>query len=1065
MLHRPEFACALVAWALTIIALAPAPAVSAEASSVPSGGPVPDEQRWHRASSLLTAAEPGAAVFGFAPRPASLSPRLAPELDEVLRQAGPEETVPVLIYLGQHGLPTETRDRIRSLPRSVRKAEGARELRRRAEVSQSALVAHLRRLERVGEASSLRSLFLVNAVAVHVPAERIYDLLRFPEVRRIDWDPIHDAEEAEVFDREEGMGSGQTGGTPVVGNGPALLAGSGTSAGGAPVGGGQTRGDGLDPTVFTELYRIRAPECWSAGYDGTGVLVAVLDEGFQYTHPDVATRLYINPGEIADNDIDDDENGFVDDVNGWDFINGDNDPLLTSGNDHGTNVLGLVAGDGTNGFLTGVAKGATFLPIASVSAAFSSSVWFAGFDYAALMGADVVVMSATQKWTASSLKPNFDAWREVMENELTLGIVHANSAGNRGLLSYESPVPFNIGAPATCPSPWSSPFDFHAGGRTSVVSVGALTTTNLIRDSSSRGPCNWEDLGINWPSYTDSMRIAYQDYPWSDGSGGLLKPDLCAPGEELKTLGFGGGYVDRSGTSFATPYVGGTMAILLQARPDLTPEQIDEALQWTAQDLGDTGKDVVYGAGLLDCYDALQYVLDLDDQSYLDGYVRNASSLDSLAGAEVRFLAPPRTYRANEHGRIRVPIKAGIHAVVFSHYGFRPDTLVFNVAVGDVHDFTADLDTLSTGSIVGIVRGADEAPIAGATVQIAGTPRTATTDEGGSYRFDEVPGGDLLEVEAFKFNYAVATDTLTLEPGVVDTVDLTLALGLFDDFERDQGWWVGDSGDAALSGVWERSDPNGTFVGLTPVQPEEDFSLGGSLCFHTQNSHPGAGPLVSEVARGRTSLFSPLFDGTVYEDPVLSYARWLSNDTDGNTANDANSLRVLVSSDGGENWTEVEAPGTSAGGWNEVSIPLSSFVTLSDSMQIRINATDITTAGVVEAAIDDVRIAEDDSDISSAEPGPGSGLVLALEPGQPNPFRESTTLRFQIPESGDVDLDVYDVQGRRVRELVATRLEPGFHTVAWDGRDDRGNALASGLYFYRLVQGESIVTGRALRMR
>jgi hypothetical protein len=166
------------------------------------------------------------------------------------------------------------------------------------------------------------------------------------------------------------------------------------------------------------------------------------------------------------------------------------------------------------------------------------------------------------------------------------------------------------------------------------------------------------------------------------------------------------------------------------------------------------------------------------------------------------------------------------------------------------------------------------------------------------------------------------------------------------------------------------------------------------------------------------------------------------------------------------NWTVIEAPGTSSGAWNEVSLSLTSFVSLSDSMQISLVATDLTTSGVVEAAIDDIRIFEDTSDISDTDrTQTGPQIVLALQPGQPNPFRDGTTLRFQVPASEDVELDVFDVQGRRVRELVSSRLDAGSHTVHWDGRDDRGNPLASGLYFYRLAQGGEFVTGRALRMR
>jgi hypothetical protein len=86
----------------------------------------------------------------------------------------------------------------------------------------------------------------------------------------------------------------------------------------------------------------------------------------------------------------------------------------------------------------------------------------------------------------------------------------------------------------------------------------------------------------------------------------------------------------------------------------------------------------------------------------------------------------------------------------------------------------------------------------------------------------------------------------------------------------------------------------------------------------------------------------------------------------------------------------------------------------------------------------------------------GKNYSFDLSPGFPNPFNAETIIQYQIPESGDVQLIVYNLQGQAVRHLVHEKIRAGQHNVAWDGRDDMGRDLASGVYFYRLeMKGQS----------
>jgi thermitase len=135
---------------------------------------------------------------------------------------------------------------------------------------------------------------------------------------------------------------------------------------------------------------IDAPEAWDSN-QGSGTVVGVVDSGVAWDHPDLSPNIWSNPGEVADNGIDDDANGKIDDVRGWDFVNADNNPW--DYNDHGTHVAGTVAARGDNGIgVAGVAWKASIMPVRALNAAGSGSTAAIAdaFTYAAENGAKVV---------------------------------------------------------------------------------------------------------------------------------------------------------------------------------------------------------------------------------------------------------------------------------------------------------------------------------------------------------------------------------------------------------------------------------------------------------------------------------------------------------------------------------------------------------------------------------------------------------------------------------------------------------------------------------------------------
>ena len=111
------------------------------------------------------------------------------------------------------------------------------------------------------------------------------------------------------------------------------------------------------PEIEPHLIALQAPQLWKRGFEGSGILIGNIDSGTNWQHPDLLNRVWTNPGEIAGNGLDDDGNGFIDDIHGWDFEFHSNN--VTSTDPHGTHTAGLMVGDGTDGRITGMAPAAS----------------------------------------------------------------------------------------------------------------------------------------------------------------------------------------------------------------------------------------------------------------------------------------------------------------------------------------------------------------------------------------------------------------------------------------------------------------------------------------------------------------------------------------------------------------------------------------------------------------------------------------------------------------------------------------------------------------------------------
>jgi subtilisin family serine protease len=280
--------------------------------------------------------------------------------------------------------------------------------------------------------------------------------------------------------------------------------------------------------VFWGLDRVGAPTAWAAGITGAGITVAVIDTGVDYLHPDIDANIWTNTREIAGNGIDDDNNGFIDDIRGWDFAYNDNDPSDVNG--HGTHVAGTIAAE-NNGFgQIGVAYNARIMPVKVLSDTGSGSFSNVarGIRYAADNGADVINLSLGG--TSGSF-------------ELLEAIRYASSRGSLLLMSAGNSSMTTPGFPAAYASETG-------------LAIGAV------------------DISGTFASFSNQAGSAEIDY-------------VTAPGVNVYSLSPNNAYRSLNGTSMAAPHVAGVAALLLSYRPELTPVQLESLLISTTKPSAD----------------------------------------------------------------------------------------------------------------------------------------------------------------------------------------------------------------------------------------------------------------------------------------------------------------------------------------------------------------------------------------------------------------------------------------------------------------------------------------------
>jgi subtilisin family serine protease len=299
------------------------------------------------------------------------------------------------------------------------------------------------------------------------------------------------------------------------------------------------------------LRQIGLPQAWVFTKGEAGP-IAVIDTGVDLDHPDLAAKLWINQGEIPGNGLDDDENGYPDDVYGWNFVpSPDGNPNADDDHGHGSHVAGIAAARTNNGVgVAGVAWQSPIMPLKALDR--TGGGWWAdvieAVVYAADNGASILNFSLGQ----SSDDPDVpvEAIQDAVSYARSRGCLLAAAAGN----STSQPAP--VMYPAALPG---------------VLAVAATS---------------------------------YGDLPWS-GSNRGPEVDVAAPGVDIFSTGRFGAYYVSDGTSMATPHVSGIAALIWSLEPAFSVDQVTHVITSTAQDVYTPGWDPRTGWGRVDAQAAV----------------------------------------------------------------------------------------------------------------------------------------------------------------------------------------------------------------------------------------------------------------------------------------------------------------------------------------------------------------------------------------------------------------------------------------------------------------------------
>jgi bacillopeptidase F len=807
----------------------------------------------------------------------------------------------------------------------------------------------------------------------------------------------------------------------------------------------------------TGLEAIGARALWARGLTGAGRLVASIDTGVEGVHPALYERWRGNDGDTASAWFDPYGGAFPADNNG-----------------HGTHVMGVMVGRTADDTI-GLAHDAEWITAAVIDRGSSLATTFADILDALEWVADPdgnpettsdVPDVVCNSWGVAQhiINPCDELFFDAIDNVEALGIVCIFAAGNEGPYSMTIRNPADRGT-----SPTAS------------FAVGAVDSDDPdfpVPSFSSRGPSGCDGVSI--------------------------KPELAAPGVDIRSSYKGGGYKSISGTSMAAPHVAAAVALLRQYNPDLTPEEIKLALMSSARDIGAEGEDNATGHGFLDLEAALETVRpplvptihveavapDLTGDAILQpgetgplavALSGSNASLEDLSGTLISLTAGVTVavdwsyYGALNDGE--TVDNSASPFMVSLPYDFSPgDSVQFQLTLSGTPNLNGWTDTigimcgLPVGAAVGTV-GDGNAALSVSNFGHLGLGPGSVLDAGGEGWLAQGSNANLL--------YESSLIVMSQDGGVAEALRQTGGAPGFDFApQSDLGMFASGTTETVTYDDSRAELPVGVSVEQTAVHHVTDDTYSLVIVSWTIRSRtglpidglrvgwlndidmPSVGAVGEEVLRHQPSggvchtatTMGAAVTGLVPLDFSFGSLRFFEDLSAQKSS--LSSVDKLAAMTGG-----VETAPSGVGDWLEVMSTPPVDLNADDSLTIALAFITADDAAAFTAGADDARqrwieIADINDDQTALSLVP----TFRLAQNYPNPFNAATTIPITIANAPTdrVQLDVFDILGRRVRTLVDRNLSAGTHLVHWDGSDHLGRPAASGVYLFRLtVNGQT----------
>ncbi len=827
----------------------------------------------------------------------------------------------------------------------------------------------------------------------------------------------------------------------------------------------QTHYQPSDPGRSEQWYmdKIQIYEAWEQvlqnneiALNDTNVLVAIIDTGVDTGHPDLRKNIWQNPDEIPDNGIDDDNNGYVDDIVGWDFGDSDNDPTPseTAGNNHkwhGTWVAGVASAVTDNRL--GIAAPAYNAKIMAIKTTRDTdpdqgvAYWPIGVVYAAQQGADIINCSFSGP-TPSNLG------RLVMSIAMNQGSLVVAAAANQGNDSLHYPASYRR-----------------------VFSVSATDE---------------DDKKASFSTYNAMV-------------------DISAPGVNMHTTGIDRKYDDVQGTSFAAPLVASVAALVKAVHPEYTFAQIREQVRVSADYIDDLNLPYrnTLGRGRLNAYQAI--VMESPSVRIADVYIEDddAGNGDAIAGENEtfnivlklkNFLQPASNVRltlSSRHPDIVIEKPTSVIGAIGTldsltntndPFTVRTDAsltgrkdAVFTLAIEadnnyeDLDYFIIELNqgytikggnvslTISNDGNLGYLDFSTNRQGAGFTYSsfgsllyegsfLAGTGRNKVSDEARFYNDQDTD-----------FTPAAGSEIIIKEPG--DFADVE-GQAVFTDLKTSNpiNLWVRQTAYA-----FNEAPDNDYIILQYELSNVSNAKIEGLFAGHYLDWD------LRNAAYNKTGYDASLNTGYIYDSGGSGYGGCQVLSSLGMTAyksiHHEEELYVYDAFSDSLKWGFL-----SGGVQHPVQTAASDYSHIVGTGPINIAPDDTVIVGFAIIGAhqlsdykENAKAAQTQWNLMHGAAPVNNNASVSLSQNYPNPFSAAynnrTTIEVGVSEIARVELTIYNILGQEVIQLLDAELEPGIHQIEWNGNTRSGMAAASGVYFCRLKSGSNEMTQKIVILR